>query len=354
MTIRVLEPHRLDFHPSAPELPDAPGPWRAAWTVSLAAAGGTRIQMRGDALFLVNAPDGIVALTPDPPGNERTLAGEKLHAYPAVEDTVVLVAEQGTVYRWAPGTHPQRVWDTRLPYTQVSVEGLQGGSLTVYSPGLLQLVDAAAGKVLWQRKGDVGQPLPHGDALYAKLPDKDGGDLICLGVSDGALRWQRRGAAHPAGLLFAALDGHVWVAVRDEIRAFDADVGQEAARVRVASMPVLSGVADAQGRMHVCNGQRYAVLDLRALGREASNVSVRLAAGEEGHISVTSGRGMLVADGRLLFADRFGAVYAARAGDAVAQRLRAPGDAHLLGWGVAHGQLYVLTRDGRLSALRPA
>jgi hypothetical protein len=136
-----------------------------------------------------------------------------------------------------------------------------------------------------------------------------------------------------------------------ELLALAAETGVTAKRIRVPLVTVLEGVVDERNLFHLCTGGSYSLLDLAGGG-------ARLAGGElpvaEDSPSVVFGSAAIpTRDGRLVFFDRNGGVFSARAGQTSAPDLLWRSPVPLLDCGAARGTLFTLDRAGVLTALRP-
>jgi len=353
----------LDFRARDVDLPDAPGPWRPVWSTRLDVSPGlSRLHAFGAGLALVDAPSGIVALGSEPPGAERVLAGERLYARPAVDGVPVLVDSRGVVHRWGACGAPERVWASNLPGTEVDAIGLAGGQLLLQHPhrgllrsvfgafgasGVTELVDPAGASVVWRRSGDRWGALPSEDGVFAIL--NKGRSVARLRVRDGGEAWRHSVGEPGIRELVALVAGRLWLSTYGgEILAVEAGTGAPAARLRLPRHAVPTGVVDERGYFHLCHGTRYTVLDLTAGGTQLATAELPAGPGQ-----AVASFAMPTGDGRLVFFDVKGGVFAARAGSRDVALLRQP-TSPLLSCRVAHGLLYVLTREGELSALSPS
>ena len=356
----------LDFRPRGVDLPDAPGPWRPVWSASLDVSPGvSRLHSVDHGVVLVDAPSGMVALGPQPPGAERELAGERLYARPAVDGSPVLIDSRGSVHRFGPSGAVERVWASDLAGTEVEAIGLAGGQLLLQRPrrgvigrvlgalgahAVTELVDPAGGCVVWRRSGDLCGVLPKEDALFAILAGGKGAARLRL--RDGGEAWRFSAGEPGIRELVALVGGKLWLnTYGGEILAVEAETGAQAARFRVPQHKVPIGVVDERARLHLCDGAKYTVLDLAAGGAHLG--TVELPAGRDAPSQAVGSFAMPTSDGRLVFFDVDGGVFAARAGSRDVALLRRP-TSPLLSCRAAYGLLYVLTRDGELSALSPS
>jgi PQQ-like domain len=364
-TPTVLRGGGLNFRPRTVELPDAPGPWRAAWSVKLAVMPGrSRLLDIEGGLALVNAPSGIVALGDGPPREERLLVGERIAARPGVEGGALLFDEAGNLYRWSPGEEPRKVWETDAPWNQFEAIALNGGLLLLQRPqsastlvgGLrklaskwvTELVEPDVG-VRWQHSGDLRGVLPWEDALLVVPSARR--TVLCLRVTDGAQRWKKPVGGRVSTLV-AVVERKLWLTTYEgEVVAVDADTGDTEVRLRLPMVAVPAGVVDDLGRLHQCTGSSYTILDLAASG--ATVTSSPLPCDDDGPSLVFGSSAIPTVDGRLVFFDRKGRVFAARADDGSALTLLWRSPTPLLDCQAAKGMLFVLDREGALSALRP-
>lgn len=364
--VRMLHPDHLDYRPRSVDLPDAPGPWSPVWSVRLSVQPGrSRIFRLDGALALANAPDGIVALGVEPPGHERALAGELLHAYRTTEHEPALIDSHGLLYRWSPGSPARQVWDAGAPGTKVDVAVIDGGRLLLGRKGgetrdtpaaasgagwAIELIDPETKQIRWTRALEPRGTLPWNDSLFV-VQDKRN-TVLRLRLSDGEPAWERAVAGGVSNLR-GIVGEQLWLMTdHHELMAMDVEQGKETVRVKVPVVAVPAGIIDEQGHYHVC-GSYDCVLDLREGGRVLEQGRVAVSGGDT-TISLAFGSGAAhTTDGRVVFHDSNGGIFAVRADRSpVAQVLRRP-TSPLLGFGIANGLLYVLTRDGELSALRP-
>jgi len=370
----------LDFRVHTANLPDAAGPWRAMWSARVGVKPGqSRLLDIEGGPALTNAPTGIIALGDAPPGDERLLAGLRVAARPGLEGGALLFDDAGRLYRWSPGKEPRQVWETGTPPDKLEAVALKdelllvqrpithagsGGTLAVpgskeeplltrgLPPGAelwtTELVEPGVG-VRWARDGDLRGMLPWNDTLLVIFAGRHA--VGRLRVADGSTIWERAIGARVAALI-AVVANRLWLRTYDgELIALDTETGVVETRVRVPLAAVPDGVVDEAGQLHLCTGASYTILDLAEGG--ATIASSLLPSGDEGPSLVFGSAAIPTSDGRLIFFDRNGRIFASRAGDSRNLTLLWDPPSPLLDCRAARGTLFILDGEGLLSALRP-
>jgi hypothetical protein len=368
--VAARHPTQLSYRPRSVELPAASA-WRTAWTRKTAVFGGrTQILGIGADVVLTNVPTGIVPFGPAPPASEPVLGENGLiQACPVGEGhDVVLIDDLGQLYHWKASAPPRPFWETHVTGRGVWAAGLdngdvvlrrrQGGAasslLRVVGAGtVLEIVEPQAKRTRWRRWQETSDVLPSRDDLFV-VPDRRT-SVMKLACSDGSVRWKQRIEGRGIRELQAHVDGQVWLTTYDEeLIALNDQTGERTASVKLEHVGVFKAVADEHGRLHVCNGGRYWVLDLRDGGKVLTGDVITT--GDEHIRGVTfASMGMPTTDGRFILTDELGGVFVIAPGRPIRASLifRAPTSSPLLECRVAHGMVYTLDRQGTLTALAP-
>jgi hypothetical protein len=369
--VAARHPTQLSYRPRSVELPAAKR-WVTAWTSQLTMVRGrTRILGMGDDVVLMNAPAGIVRFGPEPPASGAALVEAGLiDASPVGECQDVLLSEDrgGQLYRWKPGTEPRRIWEAPVPGLKLWASGLDSGDVVLHRPQggpassflrtmgagwALEVLDEKSQRIRWRHWEWPSAVLPSGDDLFV-VPDRRT-SVMKLAYSDGSVRWKQRVEGAAIGGFQAHVAGQVWVTTFDEeLVGLDDQTGVKSASVKLEHVGVFNAVADEHGRLHVCNGGRYWVLDLRDGGKVLTGDVITT--GDEHIRGVTfASMGMPTTDGRFILTDDQGGVFVIAPGRPIRASLifRAPTSSPLVGCRVAHGMVYTLDRQGTLTALAP-
>lgn len=345
----------LNFRPRTANLPDAPGPWRVTWSASLAVNPGQSrlLNIAGEAV-LVNAPSGITTIGNKPPGEERLLSGLRVEARPG-ESSALLFDEAARLYRWSPGSLPKQVWQTSAAPNSLEAIALKNELLLIQRPAkansdewITELIDPKAG-VVWQRPGDLRGALPWDDSILAIAADRH--SVARLRFTDGAPIWEYSLEDRFATII-AIVAGTLWLRTYEgELIGLEVKSGTLSAQLRVPLAAVPEGVVDERGWLHLCTGPSYTILDLAADGAGVSSEILLL--GDDDPSVVFGSAAIPITDGRLLFFDQDGRIYTTRAGDPEPPVMLWRSAAPLLDCQVARQTVFVLDREGHLSALRP-
>jgi hypothetical protein len=344
----------LNFRPRDARLPDTHGPWREVWRASLTVKPGqSRLLNFAGTALLLNAPTGITTVGDGPPGNARLLSGLRIEARPAEAAGPLLFDEAGRLYQWSPGSNPRPVWDAATPPESLEAIGAGKERILIQRPAgsgtwITEMIRPGAG-VIWQRPGDLRGALPWNESVLATRADRHA--VLRLRLTDGSPVWECPLEDRAASLI-AVVNEKLWLRTYDgELIGLEVATGIIKARIRVPLAAVPEGVVDGRGRLHLCTGASYTILDLAADGAILSS-EVRPAI-DDGPSLVFGSAAIPTTDGRLLFFDRHGRIYTIRAGEPQPPTLLWRSAAPLLDCQVALQTLYILDREGQLSALRP-
>jgi hypothetical protein len=369
--VAARHPEQLSYRPRSVDLPAAKR-WVTAWTRKLAVfPGRTRMLGVGADVVLINAPAGIVPFGPGPPASEPVL-GEAglLDACPVGEGhEPIFIKDRGIhLYRWRQGAPPRRIWETPVTGWNVWAAGLDNGDVVLYRPqggpassllrivgagSVLEVLDEKAQRIRWRRWEWPSAVLPSGDDLFV-VPDR-ASSVMKLACSDGSVRWKQRIEGRGIREFQAHVASQLWLTTHDEeLVALNDQTGVRTTSVKLEHVGVFSAVADEHGRLHVCNGGRYWVLDLRDGGKVLTG-DVITTGGEHIRGVTFASMGMPTTDGRFILTDELGGVFVIAPGRPIRASLifRARTSSPLLGCRVAHGMVYTLDEQGTLTALAP-
>jgi hypothetical protein len=344
----------LNFRPRDAALPEVTGEWRELWRASLAInPGPSRLLTVAGEAVLFNAPSGFIVLGDGPPAEARSLPGLRVEARSSDDSRPLLFDETGIVYRWSPGSTPRKVWGTGTAPQNLEVIGLSNDRLLVQrpaSPGgdewITEMVDTEMG-IMWQRPGDLRGVLPWNESLLAVPADRQ--SVVRLRLADGSTAWKCALEGRAAALI-AIVGEKLWLRTYEgRLIAVDVDSGKVSVRLSIPLAAVPEGVVDQQGRLHLCTGPSYTVIDLHDGAIVFTGV---LPAGDDAPSAVFGSLATPLRDGRLLFFDRFGRIYTVRAGDR--WTLIWQPASRLLGCCVARETVFMLNEQGELCALRPS
>jgi len=301
---------------------------------------------------LLNTPSGLTVLGDEPPAEVRLLSGLRVEARPSEESRPLLFDDTGIIYRWSPGSTPRKVWGAGTAPQNLEAIGLSHERILVQRPEtpsggewITEMIDTEIG-IIWQRAGDLRGVLPWNESVLAIPADRH--SVVRLRLADGAPVWQCALEGRAAALV-AIAGGKLWLRTYEgQLIGLDVDTGKVRLRLSIPLAAVPEGVVDQQGLLHLCTGPSYTIIDLKDGATVFTGV---LPAGDDAPSSVFGSLATPLRDGRLLFFDRVGRIYTVRAGDSwiLVWQSASP----LIDCCVARETVFILNREGELSALRP-
>jgi hypothetical protein len=327
-----------------------------AWSSTVAVRPGqSRLLDFNGELVLVNAPSGITTIDDGPPSEERLLSRRRVEVRPANDSRALLFDEAGLLYRWSPGAQPEQVWDTSTPPNSLEAIALSDKLLLVQHPiaknadgWITELINPEVG-VVWKRSGDLRGALPWNDSVLVIPAQRH--SVVRLSVAEGTPVWECS-LEDQVATIIAVVAETLWLRTYEgELIAVEVESGAVRTRLRVPLAAVPEGVVDERGWLHLCTGPSYTILDLTADGAVIS--SEILPVGDDAPSLVFGSAAIPITDGRLLFFDRNGSIYTTRTGAVQPPTLLWRSPAPLLDCQVARETVFILDREGRLSALRP-
>ena len=372
-TLLAAHPDRIDLAPRAVSLPDAPGPWRIAWTTRLAPAdapGRARLRSWRNRLFAVCARDGAFEVGADgpidPTGERISPGGPLWDLYPSRGEAPVAVREDGHLSFWMPGNAVGSSWSTNGPGQAVEAIGTTDGQVLIQRehdgliaglrklvPGdgawTLEMVHVDENRMIWSRRGRMRARLLDAAAVY--LATHNGTAVEGLDARTGRAQWQYTVEIGRVSHIIARTEAMLWCMDSEGgLLALDRATGDRCQRITLPQAKVPTGVVDPDGRLHVCTGLSHTIVDLERREIVHKNVWAKRADSPNlafGHNALLSDRGALV------FADRRGGVFTVRA-EPGASPVRLWGSKHpVRAMGAAEHTIVALTNDGVLTGIRP-
>jgi hypothetical protein len=351
----AMSDQSLDFGPRSEALAANLGrAWVAAVNVEM---GISRLLAWGQQLVLVDGRRGLLEVGPEPPGGvglapwvaySLPLAG----VAPGYASPAALLAADGKVYRWQPGAPPQPVWASGLPPAMIGILGLPADRLLIQwteeGRCRLGLLAAPPGRLIWEQTVRAALVLPLDDLLLLEAPEASHA-VRCLALDSGRQLWQSQPIPRRIGTFIGVIDDTLWLATLEgTVCALSLASGRLQTEVALYNNRAPAGILDPRGRYHACNGLNYQVLDLAAGAKILTYAEfVRW----EGGPSSANGRlASLAEDGRLVFADDAGRVFVVDPARPARPQLVWETGAIVMGLGVAHRRLYVLSSNGALHA----
>jgi hypothetical protein len=327
--------------------------WAAALPVE---PGASRLLAWGAGLALVDGRRGLVEVGPEPPRGPE-LAPWTRYDLPLAgvargcASPAVLLAADGTVYRWQPGGSPTPAWVSGRAPAGFGALGLPGDRLLIrWAEGdrrRVALLDAPAGRLVWEQPGGA-LVLPVDDRLLLE-PAEAPHTVRCLELDGGRQRWQSRPIARRIGAFIGVVGAALWLATLDgTVCSLSLDSGRLETEVALYNNKAPAGVLDPRGHYHACHGLNYQVLDLSAGGKILAYAE--FVRGERGPSTANGQAAALADDGRLVFADDAGRVFVCHQAHAARPEPVCETGAIVLSLGIAHRRLHVLSSDGALAA----
>ncbi len=343
-------PQRLNFSPSVLSLPNRFEPvWSGAVGLN---PGLTKLVHYGPRLYLYQGPEeNLRQVLPHGLGSGPALS---VAAYgPGYESPAVLTDREGNLWRWD-GLHgPIQVWATDLPGKDAAGLGLPDHRLLVLrehgGTWESELVDTGRARSLWVKQEALTGVLPVGDLLLA-CPLQAVKTIIALDVESGEVRWQRA-FDRPPGDLVAAKEGLLWISTEENgIVALSLKSGQPVHSLKLTNNRLPQGVVDTHGIWHVCNGLNYQKVRLSADNPQVYDY-VEFENTTPAPTTAGGQLALVLEDGRLLFSDDQGRVWALLPGQ--------PGrpvclwdKSRVYNIGIVQEALVLLDWEGRLTILR--
>lgn len=329
--------------------------WKVPWRVL---PGRTRLLATGESALLAEGERGwfeISDATPEPgtlaPWRHYDLCVADLSA---TTDADALVLESsGDVFLWRASSSPQPVWKSEWPAAYTMVLGLSDGRLfaqcTAEGRRRMGVVDTQSGRFAWSRKMIGNWVLPVQDQLFME-PDDTYDVLVALETANGKQRWKSKPVLGGINTVIGVVDDLLWVATRESaLCALDTGSGSLRTEVKVKNNRVPLGKLDEHGRLHLCQGLNYQVLDLRDGGKVLSYTEFRLT--EIGPSTAPGNLAWVIRDGRLIFHDDRGRVWCFSPEAPAEPKLIWESKGGVAGIAVAHERLLVLENAGCLLAL---
>ncbi|MGI5186137.1 PQQ-binding-like beta-propeller repeat protein [Dactylosporangium sp. CA-152071] len=263
----------------------------------------------------------------------------------------------GTVFRLIPGTEPAPVWHSRRSQYDVSVVALPGGQLVSSENdggawGQTELIDDSTGAIVWTSGRTLSVPMPVDDQLVSEGSYKGltglKGELVSLDMKTGEERWSRPHALPRGSRLLAVVNGVLWVQVSwrsNRLLGFATEDGRSVGDVALPRESRDTFALDASGTLHIGDEHGWSTVDLT---QGLMTADVRFAV--PGCGTVYANRTLRSADGRLLFADDRGQIFVVHP-DLPQRPELVTTLPSIRTFGIAAGQLVVLSFDGTLTAL---
>ena len=329
--------------------------WKLPWRVQ---PGRTRLLATRDNALLVNGEQGwfeIGNATPE----AGTLAPWKRYDVrvadigAAIDADALVLDSKGAVFRWQAGQSPEPVWRSEWPAAHTIVLGLSGGRLFAQcaadSRRSMGVVATQEGKFLWSQKGTGNWVLPVEDLLLMERNDTYN-VLVALETSSGKQRWKSKPVRGGISTVIGVVDDMLWVATRESsLCALDLDNGGVRTEVQVKNNRVPLGRLDEEGRLHLCQGLNYQVLDLREGSKLLSYTEFRRT--EKAPSTASGNLAWPVRDGRLVFHDDRGRVWSVSPETPAEPKLLWESPNGLAGIAVSHERLLILENGGSFMAL---
>lgn len=329
--------------------------WKLPWRVL---PGRTRLLSTRHGALLADGERGWFEMSDATP-QTGTLAPWKHYDLPvadlsAATDADALVLESdGQVLFWQAGSSPQAVWTSPWPAKDTVVLGLPGGRLfaqcTAEGQRQMGVVDAQSSRFIWSRKAIGNWVLPAQDLLFMELDDAYN-VLVALKIASGKQKWKSKPVRAGLNTVIGVVDDLLWVATRESsLCAFDIGNGNLRTEIKVKNNRVPLGRLDQDGRLHLCQGLNYHVLDLRAGGKVLSYTEFRLS--EKGPSTAPGNLAWPLPDGRLVFHDDRGRIWCSSPESSAQPKLVWESQGGIAGMTVAHEHLLALENAGCLLAL---